>query len=197
VTRRAVVVPLVAPVWSPPGVALDAWRRALAEDVVDILAALAEVEPVVACGPGDRPLADAVVWPAMRVYELPDLTAPTVLAAAAGDGYEQAAIVSADAPDVPAMLIGKLLRPLSTRTLAVAPAVNGTGLLGLAARLPAPDWLPRLDLGGMDVARLRAAAARRADVAVSPGWHRLLGPGDMRRLDPGLEGWEATRALLS
>lgn len=177
--------------------ALDDWRRALAEDVVDILAALAEVEPAIACGPGDRPLADAVVWPEMRVYELPDLTAPTILHAAGQDGYEQAAIISPDAPDLPAMLIGKLLRPLTTRALSVAPAVNGAGLLGLAARLPAPDWLPDVPLADADVASLRAAAPRPADVAVSPGWHRLLGPEDLRRLDPGLEGWEATRALLS
>jgi hypothetical protein len=197
VTRRVVVVPLTAPAWSPPGIALDEWRRALAEDVVDILAALAQAEPAIACTPPDRPLADAVVWPQMRVYELPDLAAPTVLGAAAGDGYEQAAIVSPDAPDLPAMLIGKLLRPLTTRTLAVAPAVNGPGLLGLAARLPAPDWLPAVALGDASVARLRAAAPRPADVAVTPGWHRLQTPGDLRHLDPGLEGWEATRALLS
>jgi hypothetical protein len=164
---------------------------------VDILAALAEVEAAIACGPGDRPLADAVVWPEMRVYELPDLAVPTVLEAVGRDGYEQAAIVSPDAPDLPAMLIAKLLRPLTTRTLAVAPAVNGAGLLGLAARLPAPDWLPSVRLDNADVARLRKAAPRAADVAVTPGWHLLMAPEDLRRLDPGLEGWEATRALLS
>ncbi|HKS99965.1 MAG TPA: hypothetical protein VJT31_10575, partial [Rugosimonospora sp.] len=141
-TRRAAVLVLSAPQWSPPGIALDDWRRALAEDGVDLLAALAEVEPAVACVPADRPLADAVVWPAMRVYEVPELTVPAVLGAAGRDGYEQVAILSPDAPDLPAMLIGKLLRPLTTRTLAIAPAVNGAGLLGLAARLPAPAWLP-------------------------------------------------------
>lgn len=196
-TRRAVVVPLAPPAWSPPGIDPDAWRHALAEDMVDLLAALAEVEPAVACVPADRALAQALVWPGMRVYELPDLTVASVLAAAGQDGYEQAAIVSPDAPDLPAMLIGKLLRPLTTRTLAIAPAVNGAGLLGLAARLPTPGWLPAVDLAGADAAQLRAAAPRPSDVAVSPGWHRLRGPDDLRRLDPGLEGWEATRALLS
>jgi hypothetical protein len=29
-----------------------------------------------------------------------------------------------------------------------------------------------------------------------PGWHRLRTPDDLRLLDPGLEGWENTRALL-
>ncbi len=196
-TRRVVVVPLTVPAWSPSDVSAAEWRRALAEDMVDILAALAEVEPAVACVPADRDLAEAVVWPAMRVYELPDLRVPTVLAAAGRDGYEQAALVSPDAPDVPAMLIGKLLRPLTTRTLAMAPAVNGAGAFGLAARLPAPDWLPAVDLDTADLAALRMAAPKAADVAVTPGWHRLRGADDLRRLDPGLEGWEATRALLA
>lgn len=164
---------------------------------MDILAGLAEVEPAIACRPEDRALADAVTWPGTRVYELPDLAAPTVLRALERDGYAQAAILCADAPDLPAMLIGKLFRPLSTRSVAVAPAVNGAGLLGLAARLPAPEWLPAADLDGTDPAGLRAAAPRPPEVAVAPGWHRLLGPEDLRRLDPGLEGWEATRALLS
>jgi hypothetical protein len=247
VTRRAVLVPLARPAWSPPGVAPEEWRRALAEDVVDVVAALAEVEPALAAGPGDRALAEAVLWPGMRVFEVAELTVPVLLGAAFRAGYAQAALIAPDAPDLPAMLIGKLLRPLTSRALAVAPALNGTGLLGLAARLPAPEWLPSLGLDELGTARIRAAvaafAAREApnaaeareapnrarageapyaarageasgapqepagsgaarpsgtgQIAVAPGWHRLLGPGDLSRLDPGLEGWEATRALLS
>jgi hypothetical protein len=196
VTRRVVAVALSAPAWSPPQIAPEEWRRALAEDAVDILASLAEADPAVVCRPEDRGLADAVIWPKMRVYEVPTLAVPAILAAVAADGYEQAAILSADAPDLPGMLIGKLLRPLTTRTVAVAPAVNGTGLLGLAARVPAPAWLPVLDLDSASAALLRTAAGKPAEVAVSPGWHRLRGPEDLHRLDPGLEGWEATRALL-
>jgi hypothetical protein len=77
----------------------------------------------------------------------------------------------------------------------VAPAVTG-GLLGLAATLPAPDWLPDVDLSA-EAEALRTAAPRSGLVAVTPAWHRLNGPEGLARLDPGLEGWEATRALLS
>lgn len=192
--RRTVVVPLSPPSWTPPGVDPRRWRHALAEDVVDLLATLAEVEPAVAVVAGDRELAGSVVWPTMRVYELPVLTANAIFTAVGADGYDQAAIVAPDAPDLPAMLIGKLLRPLSSRPLAVAPGATG-GLLGLAARLPVPEWLPEVDLTG-DAAAVRAAAPGAGDVAIVPGWHRMSGPEGLSRLDPELEGWEATRALL-
>jgi hypothetical protein len=136
-----------------------------------------------------------VVWPAMRVYDLPALSVNAILDAAARDGYDQAAIIAPDAPDLPAMLIGKLLRPLSSRPLAVAPGATG-GLWGLAARLPVPGWLPVLDLAG-DAVVVRTAAPQPGQVALVPGWHRLTGPEGLSRLDPALEGWEATRALLT
>ena len=75
------------------------------------------------------------------------------------------------------------------------PAPDG-GLLGVASRLPVPDWLPDIDLDGSPEP-LRAAAPRKALVAVTPGWHRLRGPADLARLDPALEGWDTTRAVLS
>jgi hypothetical protein len=192
---RAVIVALVPPSWTPPGVDPAGWRHALAEDMVDLLATLAEVEPAVAVLPRDRALADAVVWPTMRVYELPELTVNAILAAAGAHGYEQAAVLAPDAPDLPAMLIGKLLRPLSSRPLAVAPDATG-GLLGVAATLPLPGWLPEVDLAAQP-ALVRAAAPHPGQVAITPGWHRLSGPDGLSRLDPALEGWESTRALLS
>jgi hypothetical protein len=195
VTRRIVVVPLAVPAWSPPGVDPHAWRLALAEDVVDLLATLAEVVPAVAVVTGDRRAAEAVVWPTTRVYELPALTSDAVFAAAAADGYEQAALLAPDAPDLPGMLVGKLLRPLTSRPVSVAPALTG-GLLGLAARLPVPEWLPALSLAA-SVEEVRLAAPTPGQVAQATGWHRLTGPSGLHRLDPGLEGWDATRALLS
>ena len=117
---RRVVVALLGPVaWTPPGIDPARWRTALAEDVVDLLATLSEVETAVAVTSADRPLADAVVWPDMAVYEV---AVPTVNAVfAALTAYDQAAVVAADAPDVPALTLGKLLRPLSSRPVAVAP----------------------------------------------------------------------------
>ncbi|WP_329014356.1 hypothetical protein OG271_06335 [Micromonospora rifamycinica] len=193
---RRVVVALLAPVaWSPPGVELTRWRTALAEDVVDLLATLAEVETALAVTPADRWLADAVRWPDTPVYEVPEPTVNAALAALAG--YDQAAVVAADAPDLPGLTLGKLLRPLTSRPVAVAPVEGGPGLLGVACRLPVPAWLPAVDLDAAGPADLRRAASGPADVAVTPGWHRLRGPADLAALDPAVEGWEATRALLS
>jgi hypothetical protein len=203
--RRAVIALLVPVPWHPPGVDPLAWRTALAEDVVDLLATLNEVEPAIATTPADRALAAAVAWPTMPVYEVPAASPVAAFAAAAADGYDQAAVLAADAPDLPGLLVGKLLRPLTTRAVAVAPAsaaestgdAEPTGLLGVAARLPAPDWLPDLDLDEGTVAALRKAAPSRPQVATAPGWRRMRGPSDLATLDPAVEGWDATRTLLS
>ncbi|WP_327024203.1 hypothetical protein [Micromonospora sp. NBC_01739] len=225
---RRVVVALLAPVtWAPPGLDPTQWRTALAEDVVDLLATLNEVDTAVAVTPADRWLADAVIWPGTRVYEVPEPTPNAVFAAltgttappdpadpvesagrvgdaGAGEGYErstgryeQVAVIAGDAPDLPGLTIGKLLRPLTSRPVAVAPAEGGAGLLGVAARLPVPPWLPPLDLDATVPAAVRAAAPRPGDLAVTPSWHRLRGPADLARLDPALSGWENTRALLA
>lgn len=194
---RRVVVALLGPVgWTPPGIDPIRWRAALAEDVVDLLATLNEVETAVAVTPADRWLADAVVWPGTAVYEVPEPTPNAVFAALAG--YDQAAVVAADAPDVPGLTLGKLLRPLSSRPVAVAPVEgHGRGLLGIAARLPVPAWVPPLDLDSTAPDEVRASAPRPGDVAVTAGWRRLRGPADLASLDPAFEGWEATRSLLS
>ncbi|MEH1100181.1 hypothetical protein [Micromonospora sp. CPCC 205561] len=196
---RRVVVALLGPVaWAPPGIDPADWRAALAEDVVDLLATLNEVETAVAVTPTDRRLADAVVWPGTPVHEVPEATPNAVFAALTDAGYDQAAVIAGDAPDVPGLTIGKLLRPLTTRPVAVAPVEGGgPGLLGVATRLPVPAWLPVLDLDTTRPATVRAAAPRPGDLAVTPAWRRLRGPGDLAFLDPAVEGWETTRALLS
>ncbi|MEU7715051.1 hypothetical protein AB0B03_24270 [Micromonospora chalcea] len=200
---RRVVVALLGPVtWTPPGIEPARWRTALAEDVVDLLATLNEVETAVAVTAPDRWLADAVVWPGTPVYEVPEPTPNAVFAALAAVGsaavYDQVAVVAADAPDVPGLTLGKLLRPLTTRPVAVAPAEgSGTGLLGVAARLPVPAWLPELDLDTTAPAEVRRAAPSPGDVAVTAGWRRMRGPADLAALDQAVEGWDATRALLS
>jgi hypothetical protein len=191
--KRIVVALLGQVSWSPPGVPLEDWRRALAEDVVDLLSMLAAADPAIAVDPADAELARAVAWPGMTVYEV--ATARAALDAAARDGYGEGAVIAADAPDVPGMILGKLLQPLATRHAAVAPA-HGGGLLGVASRLPVPEWLADVDLDSTPDA-IKAGAPRRGLVAVTPGWHRLRGPADLARLDPALEGWETTRALLS
>jgi hypothetical protein len=192
----AVIVLLVPTPWSPPGIDPSAWRAALAEDVVDLIAPLPLVQPAIAAVAADLPLASKIAWPSMPLYELPTLSVRAALEAAAADGHERAVVIMADAPDLPAMLIGKMIRPLSTRIVAVAPAAGG-GLLGLATRLPVPEWLPDLDTETGDVITARRPAPDPTMVAAASGWHRLRSPEDMRHLDMGLDGWDATRSLLS
>ncbi|MGW0431339.1 hypothetical protein ACWDV4_02140 [Micromonospora sp. NPDC003197] len=195
--RRTVVV-LPGPIgWAPAGTDPTTWRAALAEDVVDLIATLNGVDPAIAVVAADRPLADVVAWPGMPIYDVPTRTVNAVAAATAADGYDQVAVLAADAPDVPGLILGKLLRPLSSRTVAVAPNSGGGGLLGVAVRLPAPDWLPEIDLDTADLTGLRSAATRPGEVAATPGWRRLGGPADLPTLDPAIEGWELTRALLA
>jgi hypothetical protein len=195
-TVAAVVALLIPVTWSPPGTDLEVWRAAMAEDLVDLLTPLPRVQPAIAAVAADLPLAAKIAWPSTRIYEVPTPTINAALQAAAADGHDKAVVLLADAPDLPAMLIGKMLRPLSTRIVAVAPAHDG-GLLGVAARLPVPAWLPALDTEDGDVATARRPAPEPTMVAAAPGWHRLRGPGDLRRLDPALDGWDTTRQLLT
>jgi hypothetical protein len=191
-----VVVLLVAVSWSPPGVELGAWRAALAEDVVDLLARLAQAEAAIACTADDRKLAEEIAWPGMRIYEVPTTTYLPVLAAATADGFHQAAVIAADAADVPGMILGKLLSPLDTKPVAVAPGGPDNGLLGIATTLPAPTWLIDHDLTTATPQLLRKTAPRPTDVTTTPQWRRLTGPPALTTLDPSLEGWENTRSLL-
>jgi hypothetical protein len=198
VIRRVVVVALAVPAWTPPGIEPARWRRALADDAVDLLATLAEVEPALAVVPGDRSLAASVAWPSMPVYTVDELTVANVLTAAAADGFQQAAVLAPDVPDLPGMLIAKVLRPLTTRPAAVAPdAGESAGLVAIATRLPAPGWVAGVDLDTATAATVRAAASAPADVIGTQGWHRLRTPASLSRLDPALDGWDATRTLLS
>lgn len=182
----------------PPGVAPAAFARALAEDVADLLADLPGLEPVVAAASDRVADAEDVVWPGTPVLETVLAAPREVFAALAARGYDEAALVAADAPDLPGLLVAKPFSGLANATVAAVPAEGG-GLVVLAVRLPVPDWLPaEVHLDTPDaVDRLRAAAPSRRDLAVTPSWRRLRTPADLAALDLGLEGWETTRALLS
>jgi hypothetical protein len=200
VTRRAALVlldPGVSPM-PPPGVSADSWRAALAEDVADLVGGLAGVEGGVVAAGAEAAWAAGLVWPGAPVFSVADVTALAAFDAAARAGHEEAAVLAPDAPDLPALHIGKLFRALGSHPVAVAPAADG-GAVAVAVRLPVPDWVrgARPGLDEAAVQRLRAAAPAPRDVAAAPSWHRLRIPADIRRLDPGLEGWDATRALLS
>ena len=180
----------------------DPLALAMLEDVVDLVEAMSEVEAALAAAPEAGEAVRAVTWPGMpelAVAGLADVCAvlDAVAAQVPGEPVTEAVVVAADAPDLPALLLGKLHSALTSAQVAVCPSDDGR-LVALAAALPPPQWLRdlRLLLDAEDgVRRLRAAAPPRT-LHVGPGWRRVRGYDDARRLDPGLEGWEATRALL-
>jgi hypothetical protein len=211
----------------PPGVAADTFARALAEDVADLITELPGLDAAVGFTPEHQAVAAAVTWPGTTLVPLPPGGgALPLLAALHGLGYHEGAVVSPDVPDLPGLLVAKVFSGLAGALVAVVPALPagrldlpalarvGTGATGatgvagpptdglavLGCRLPAPAWL-RPEVADLDAAdaveRLRSAAPRRRDLVVAPVWRRLRAPTDLAGLDPGLEGWEATRALLS
>jgi uncharacterized protein DUF2064 len=197
--RRVVVLVVPAEAtWAPPGREPAAWRLALAEDTYEVLAALDRVDVAVAVAGGDESsVAEiaALTWPGTPVYAV-DAARP-VLAAVEQAGPAAAVVaVSHDVPDLPGLLIGKLFRALSSADLAVCPAEDGSSA-ALGVNLPVADWVAEANPGfDTALAALEAVKPRRHAVAIGPGWHRLRSAADIARLDPGLEGWDATRSLL-
>ncbi len=180
----------------PPGVDPVRFGRALAEDVIDMLAALSGVDTAIVAGATTVDDAKAVAMPGTPILELP--TIDGAVAELARRGYSEAAFFTPDVPDLPALLAAKPFSGLSTSAAAVVPG-HRDDLVALATRLPPPHWLPaglHLDTPGA-LQRLRAAAPTPGDLAIAPAWRRLRVPADLAALDPGLEGWEMTRALLS
>lgn len=176
----------------------DPLALAMLEDVIDLVEEMREVDAALAVPAGAPVAVRAVTWPGMPVLEVsaaPDVC--DVADAVAGLGADEVGVVCPDAPDLPALLLGKLHSALTSAQVAVCPADDGR-LVALVATVPAPQWLRELAVG-LDtpdvVRRLRAAAPPRA-LHVGPGWHRIGSREDAERLDDGLEGWEATRALL-
>ena len=190
---------------APPGVDPGEWWRALVGDTLDVVAALASVQPAAAVTASVS--ADAVrelTWPGTPVVNLPaEAGAPgrsviATLDALTGLGCALAVVLPADVPDLPGLLVGKLFSALEDAPLSVSPARDG-GLCGIGARLPVPAWLHEsgADLDAVDALDRLHEAAPLKGVVVGPGWHRLRQPIDIRHLDANLEGWDAVRALLS
>lgn len=197
-TARFVAVLAGGEVAAPPGADPAEFRLAMLEDTYEVVAGLEFVTPVLALTGddiGDDAQAEAITWPGTKVVRAAGLR--PLLDVLAGLGAEEAAVIAHDAPDLPSLLIGKLFRGLGGGEIAICPA-RGGGLVALATRLPAPHWLGAIDLDTPDApSRLRAAAGRPGAVRSGPGWHRLRTSADLSHLDPGLEGWDNTRLLLT
>ncbi|MEV4288979.1 hypothetical protein AB0K40_26020 [Nonomuraea bangladeshensis] len=175
---------------APAGIDPKAFLEAMAEDTYEMAAGLDLVTPVLVTS---VPGLDEIVWPGTEIIDIgEDEPLASVLSRLPGD---QAAVIGADAPDLPPLLVGKLFRELGRAEITVCPAEGG-GAVALACALPAPAWAdPDLDDPAV-VATLRTQAPGPRRVATTPGWHRLRTLEDVHRLDPGLEGWDNTRALL-
>lgn len=197
-TEDRVVAVLITPSVAdaaPPGIEAADFLTAVAEDAYELVAGLDFVSPVVVTS---VPGMEEIVWPGTPVVEIPDLSGSALVEAAlAALPYgKQAVLLSAAAPDLPPLLIGKLFRELGRAAIAVCPDAGG-GTVALATHLPYPSWA-ELGFDDLDpIKALRASAPGSRMVARGPGWHRLRTPDDLRLLDPGLEGWDNTRALLS
>jgi len=208
VSTRRVVAVLARPARSlaadrrlaPPGVDDDAFALAMVDDVVDLVSGMREVEAALALAP-EFEAARETVWPGMAVRELSvGFTLVDVLDALAELGADEGTVVVGDAPDLPPLLLGKLHSALTSAEVAVCPA-DGGGLVALASRLPVPEWLRgvanQVDPDNEKILLALGRVAPRRALNVGSGWHRIRRPEDVVRLDPGLEGWDATRTLLS
>ncbi len=181
----------------PPGVDHLAYADALAEDTYEVLAGLAGAQVAIVSDADQLARAHALTWPGTPVLTVPDPADRVrgALRLLLGDA-DLVVVVSDDVPDLPALLIGKLFAALASHDVAFAPAEDG-GLVAVGARRPLPQWFPSIDLHATRAAgEVRSAAPARAVAPPTPGWHRLQIPSDIARLDVGLSGWPATRALL-
>ncbi|WP_433434104.1 DUF2064 domain-containing protein [Nonomuraea sp. CA-141351] len=175
---------------APPGVDAGEFLEAVAEDTYEMVAGLELVTPVLITS---VPELEEIVWPGTEVIMIKD-DEPLKLILQRLNA-DQAVVIGADAPDLPPLLVGKLFRELGRAEITICPAENG-GAVAMACALPAPAWAdPDLDDADI-VATLRAQAPGPRKVATTPGWHRLRTREDVERLDPGLEGWDNTRALV-
>ena len=173
----------------------ESLAAATLEDVVDLAAAMQQVEAALVATPEGESSARAAAWPGMPIVVAPGGIF-TALMALDRYGAGAAVIVTADAPDLPPLLVGKLFSALTTMPVAVCPSRDGS-LVALAATLPPADWLATADMDAPDaLAALRAAAPSRG-LHVGSGWHRVRTQADAGQLDEGLEGWETTRAWLA
>ncbi|MGI3781095.1 MAG: hypothetical protein ACRYG2_09980 [Janthinobacterium lividum] len=177
---------------APPGVDRAAFARACLADTYEVASDLVDARSGLVGGPE----LDDLLWP--RSPRFDDLGLPALLDACT-ELADEVVLVPADAPDLPGLVLAKQLKVLHRADVAVAPERDGPGCVALGFRLPVAAWLPleHLDLDLDPRSTLMATSPSAALVETTPEWHRLRGPAAIHRLDPALEGWEETRALLS
>jgi hypothetical protein len=178
---------------APVGVDSSMFAAACLLDSYEVVADLIGVTSGIA-GPAS---AAEMLWPG-GLHLPDDMTVPT-MAAQLSEVVDELVVLPADLPDLPGLVLAKLFKVLHRTDIAIAPERGGDGCAAIGLSLPLADWIPddAFDLDHNPFERLSAAAPRRSRCTLAPAWHRLRTPNDLRRLDPGLEGWEETRALLA
>ena len=190
VRRLAVVLSHLRAV-PPPGVKADSFAAACRSDTYEVLAGLEGVTSGIAGSVAEADL----LWPDSVL--VPESSIRGVAEWATGR-FEALALVPADVPDLPQLVIAKVFKSLIRAQLCWAPERDGPGAVALGLQLPWPSWLPAsLTLNDDHYPDLAARVPDRRWLTRGPDWHRLRTPASTDRLDPGLEGWEETRALLS
>ncbi len=178
---------------TPPGIDPAAFAAACLADTYEVVAGLTEVAAGIA---GPESVGD-LLWPGDRSWPA-DITVSDLAAEISGD-MDELVVVPADVPDLPALVLAKVFKALQRADIVLAPEHAGGGYVAIGLALPLAAWIPPagLDLDGTSTAKLEATAPRRNRWAMAPEWHRVRTPASVHQLDPGLEGWEQTRALLS
>lgn len=194
VRDRAAVLVLDGAVRSPaapPGCDPGRLAVAMAEDVLAVIGELDGVDDLIACSPDSASLAEGVRWPTTTVLPIPaGSSAAVILSLVAELGYRQAVLVAPDCPDLPALHLAKVFAALTSSAAAVSVSLTG-GLVLLGSQLSGPAG--QCAVGS--AAGLDAPAPAWARETLP--WRRLRRPADLARLEPALEGWDSTRALLA
>jgi len=193
--RLAVVVAgATASGGAPPGVDGGAFAAACLADTYEVVADLVGVTSGIA---GDGPGVADLLWPGAR--QLAGTRSVRELVTAVEADFDEVVLVPADVPDLPGLVLAKAFKALQRAHVCVAPERGpGGGCAALGLRVPWPPWLPEdLDLDHDPRETLQSMTPQRGLVASAPDWHRMRTVTAVQRLDPNLEGWETTRALLS
>ena len=178
---------------APDGVGQGPFAWACLADCYEVAADLIGVGAGIA-GP---PQVAELLWPG--AWHLPDGLGVPELARRLTERVDELVVMTADAPDLPGLVLAKMFQVLHRVDLVVAPQRNGGGCVAIGVALPLRDWLTDdlLDLDRSPLARLPSERAEGSYWALAPAWHRLRRPDDLTLLDPSLEGWEQTRALVT
>jgi hypothetical protein len=177
---------------APDGIDPARFAAACLLDCYEVVADLIGVNSGIA---GPPSVAD-MLWPG--ALHLPtDITVDAMADQLSGVA-DELVVLPADLPDLPGLVLAKLFKVLHRTDVAIAPERAGTGCVAIGVSLPLAEWIPddAFDLDHNPYPRLSTIAPRRSRCTLAPAWHRLRTPADVSRLDPGLEGWEETRALL-